>query len=230
MDYYDDGNVHGYYDTSGDPADEIFIFRPGIADTTPPITFPEDDNGSIDEDGDIDNAALSNNNLYDEMGNDTDILMFYSDGSLMDIKIYNVVEHDGYITFDVYLPPKIDLVSEIEIPIGTELYLYDALGFEYRAEITNIAGNTEVYYTTDGTEPTDLSTHYAGETIIVDAQRDVIKAAVYADGILKSIIVKEFNFMSQIESDHNPYGNQQNITWYLDLADNFSTFVFRFKR
>lgn len=104
MDYFDKGNEHGYYDTQGNPIDELFVFRPGISNTPLPIFFEEIDDEEIDEDGEIDDAALSNNNLYNEMGNDTDITMFYSDGSLMDIKIFNVVEHDGVITFDVYLP------------------------------------------------------------------------------------------------------------------------------
>ena len=59
----------------------------------------------------IEDAALSQSNLYDEMGLGTDIAMFYSDGTLMNITIKNVVEHDGYITFDVILnAPEIDKI------------------------------------------------------------------------------------------------------------------------
>ncbi len=228
FDYFDDGNVQGYYDEQGNPADELFIFRPGITGFPLPIVFPDEDIDDFDEDGDIDDAALSDSNLHDEMGNGTDIVMFYSDGTLMDVKIYNVYEHDGVITFDIYLPPRIELISEVDIPLGTDLYLYDADGFEYRAEITNIPSNTEVYYTLDGTEPSLNSTLYAGENIIIDVLSNVIKANVYLDGILISVISKEYNFVSEIESDHNPYGNDQNISWYLDLEDDLSAYDLNF--
>ena len=228
FDYFDDGNVQGYYNNSGIPRDELFIFRPGIDINTLPFIFPENDVEGKDEDGDIDNAAISNNNTYSEMGNDTDIAMFYSDGTLIDIKIYNVVEQDGIITFDIYLPPRIELISEIEIPEGTELYLYDGAGFEYRLNITNIPSNALVYYTLDGTTPNDGSTLYDGGIITFNASSNVVKAAVYIDGVLTSNLIKEYNFVMDIESNHNPYGDDQDITWYLDLADDFSTFELNF--
>jgi len=228
FDYFDDGNVQGYYNTSGVPRDELFIFRPGIDINTLPFIFPEVDADEVDEDGDIDNAAISNNNIYSEMGNGTDIAMFYSDGTLIDILIYNVIEHDGVITFDIYLPPRIELISEVEIPEGTELYLYDGDGFEYRLNITNIPSNALIYYTLDGSDPTTSSTLYTDEIITFDASSNVIKADVYIDGVLTSSLVKEFNFVSDIESDHNPYGNNQDVTWYLDLADDFSTYEMNF--
>ena len=227
-DYFDDGNVQGYYDASGEPRDELFIFRPGINTDVLPIIFPEINNVEIDEDGDIDNAAISNNNPFSEMGNDTDIAMFYSDGTLMDIKIYNVIEHDGLITFDIYLPPTIELVSELDIPAGTDLYLYDGAGFSYRVDITNIPSNGLVYYTLDGTEPSTSSTLYTGGNIGFDASSNIINFAIYVDGVLMSIIVKEYNFVNDIETAHNPYGNMQNIIWYLDLEDNTSNYDLHF--
>ncbi len=228
LDYFDEGNVQGYYNTSGVPQDELFIFRPGISSDILPIIFPELDDEYVDEDGDIDNAAISNNNLHDEMGNNTDIPMFYSDGTLMDIKIYNVIEHDGVVTFDVYLPPRLELVSEIEIPAGTELYLYDGAGFEYRLNITNVPSNALVYYTLDGSVPSESSTLYTGGIINFDETSKHIRASVYIDGILVSSLEKEYNFVSDIETTHNPYGNRENITWYLDLEDDLSTYDLSF--
>lgn len=228
FDYFDEGNEYGYYNPSGIPNDELFIFRPGIDITTLPLIFPEINDVNVDEDGDIDNAAISNNNFYNEMGNDTDIAMFYSDGEIIDIKIYNVIEHDGVITFDIYLPPKIELISEIDIPNGDELYLYDGNGFEYRLNINNIPSNTLVYYTQDGTTPDNNSTLYDGGIITFDAESSIIKAAVYVDGILVSNLEKEFNFVNDIETNHNPYGNYQNIVWYLDLKDDNSTYKLHF--
>lgn len=223
-DYFDDGNVEGYYDESGNPADELFIFRPGIDESQIPIVFPSEDHHSKDEDGDIDNAALSNNNLYDAMGYGTDIVMFYSDGSLINIKIDNVIEHDGLITFDVILPPRIDIVSEVEIPANTELYLFDGTGFEYRATLANLPNNALAYYTLDGSTPTQSSTLYTGNNIAFDASTNQISFSVYIDGILQSTVSREFNFVSSIETNHFPYNDYQNVTWYLDLKNDLDTF------
>ncbi len=228
FDYLELGNEDGYYAASGTPRDELFIFRPGIDASTLPIVFPEIDEDGVDEDGDIDNAAISNNNLYKEMGNGTDIPMFYSDGTLINIKIYNVIEHDGVITFDVYLPPRIELVSEIDIPEGTELYLFDGPGFEYRLNISNIPDNALVYYTQDGSTPDNTSTLYDGGIISFNATTSTIKAAVYVDGILTDNLIKSFNFVNEIETAHNPYGDMQNTTWYLDLADDASAYNLHF--
>ncbi|MFK5883823.1 MAG: M6 family metalloprotease domain-containing protein [Candidatus Izemoplasma sp.] len=227
QDFYTDGNVDGYYDYNGIAVDELFIFRPGLA-VTPPITFPEVDRQSKDEDGDLDNAALSNNNPYDEMGNGTDIVMFYSDGSLMDIKIFNVIEHDGVITFDLYLPPRIELVSEVDIPTDTILYLLDADGFEYRVTLSNIPLGASVYYTLDGTIANETSAEYIGGNINFTAVDNIINVSFYVDGILISNITEEYNFVSIIETSHNPYGDYQDITWYLDLEDDTLTYDLSF--
>ncbi len=230
-DYIDDGNVYGYYDYFGDPADEVFIFRPGISFDTLPIIFPDFDDEYTDEDGQIEHAALSQNNLYDEMGTDTEIPMFYSDGTLMDIKITNVVEYDdGYISFTVDFNelPQIELVSDIAIPEGTELFLYDGIEFEYRAEIVDIAENVLVYYTTDGTIPDDTSMLYEGEIINFDASSNIINIAVYINGVFSMQLSREFDFVIEITTDHSEYGNNQNITWYLDLQDESNAYNLNF--
>jgi len=230
LDYYDEGNVYGYYDSEGNPADEVFIFRPGISFNPLPITFPDFDDELIDEDGIVEQAALSQNNQYDEMGIGTDIPMFYSDGTLMEIIIENVIEYDGYISFDVLLqlPPTIELLSDFEIPEHDELYLFDGFGFEYRAQITNISDNGVVYYTTDGSLANDTKTLYEGEIIYFDSRSNVINVAVYTDGIKTSIASRTFNFVTEITTDHGAYGDSQNIIWYLDLKDESNVFDMHF--
>jgi len=218
LDYVDEGNVSGYYDDYGDPRDEVFIFRPGIIDTIPPITFDGIDNESIDEDGNISQAALSNRNPYDEMGNNTDILMFYSDGSLMDMKIYNVVERQGHITFDVYLPPKITLDCDYDINPLSSLYLVDAPGLSYQVNVTNIAPSTTLYYTLDGSTPNNTSIPYTGVPIEITAENNDVQLALY-DGLeLLGIVSKSFQFTSSIESAHYPYGDEVSTSWYVDLS------------
>jgi len=214
---YENGNVDGYYDSEGNPQDEVFIFRPGITDIIPPITFEDSDNEFIDEDGDISKAALSDSNLYDEMGNDTSISMFYSDGSLMDLKIYNVVEHDGYITFDVYIPPIITLQSNISLDGLQNLYLVDAPGLNYYVDISNIPVDGIAYYTLDGTTPNLSSAVYTSNPIEITALNNQITTAIYVDGELMSVVTKSYQFASTIESEHFPYGNEVVLNWYIHL-------------
>ena len=215
IDYIDDGNVDGYYDSEGNPMDEVFIFRPGIVDILPPITFEDFDDDLIDEDGDIENAALSDTNLHDEMGNGTSITMFHSDGSLMDMKIYNVVEHDGYITFDVYMPPVIDLVTNISLSNVTNLYLVDLPGLNYYVDISNLPVDGTIYFTTDGTTPNMNSDAYQGNPILITADNNQITTALYIDDILMSTFSKSYQFASSIESEHYPYGNDVLTNWYI---------------
>lgn|GEM_PF-2045739 len=221
-DYFDMGNVYGYYSEEGNPRDEVFVFRPGINDVNVPIVFSEDGSAFPDEDGEIDQAAISNTNYFKEMGIGTDIVMFYSDGTIMDIKIFNIVEGDGSITFEILIggiTPSIDLNSTYSISSATELYLLDIDGLEYEAEINNVPEGSEIYYTTDGTTPTIDSTLYLGEEFIFNADSNVIKAAIYIDGELIDVITKEFNFVTDISTDHAAYGNNQDITWYIGMPD-----------
>ena len=217
LDYYDDGNVYGYYDSNMDPRDEVFVFRPGITDLTEPIEFDDEDNLGIDEDGYIDRAAISNNNVYDEMGLGTNFLMFYSDGTLMDIRIYNVHEYQDRITFDVYLPPRIELNSAVDLSMAGDYKLLNLPTMDYSATITNIANDAIIYYTTDGTEPTTSSPVYNGQSIPISFTSRHIKLAVYVDGKLISTISKDFEFDNSLESNHNPYGNNITNKWYLSF-------------
>lgn len=221
-DYFELGNEWGYYTDQGNPRDEVFVFRPGINDVNIPIIFSDDGGGFIDEDGDIDKAAISNKNYFKEMGIGTNIVMFYSDGTLMNIKIYNIVEGDGYITFEILIggiEPSIDLDSIYPISSSTELYLLDLYGLEYAAEINNIPDGANVYYTTDGTTPTQESTLYIGEAFLFNADSNVIQAAIYFEGEFINLLTKEFNFVTEIKTDHEAYGNNQDITWYIGLED-----------
>ena len=228
MDYLNIGNDYGYYDDNDLGEDEVFVFRPGIPDSTPPITFPIDDDFNIDEDGNIDAAALSDNNFYDEMGTGTNIPMFYSSGELIDITISNVVEHDGYVTFDVELPLRIELDMDEELPGGSTLFLVDDSIYEYNFSILNLPLVGDTYYTTNGSLPTTSDTLYVGGLIPFTATNNEITVAVYEGEVLIETISKEFNFVSSVETDHNPYGNLLNISWYLDFKHEINDYTLSF--
>ncbi len=217
LDYYDRGNAAGYYNHQRQGIDEVFMFRPGIANIEPPITFIEFDDELIDEDGLIGSAALSQYNLFDEMGMGTDIPMFYSNGELIDITISNVVQHQSYITFDVDLPIKIKLDIDVDLPTGTTLLLVDSLLCEYNVGFENLPTKGEVYYTLDGSFPTTSDTQYEGGLISFDASENIVTVAVYDGETFIRSKSKEFNFVSTIETNHNPYQDLNNVTWYLDF-------------
>lgn len=216
MDYYPDGNVYGDY-SSESPRDEVFIFRPGISDLTVPITFQPEDDPMVDEDGYINQAALSDKNPYDAMGLDTDIPMFYSDGTLMSLKISNVVEHDGYITFDVFMPPALHLSSNLPNFNEEPDFLLDMGGASYQVDLSDLTHSEIVYYTTDGTYPDDTSTLYDGTPIAIDAEHNHIQLAVYINGERFATVEKVYLFTRSIETLHGNYGDNQDVTWYLHL-------------
>lgn len=217
FDFYDEGNVYGYYNDFDIAQDEVFIFRPGIPDTVAPITFPDTDANNVDEDGDIDLAALSNYNAYDEMGSGTDILMFYSDGELINIVISNVVEHEGYITFDISFSTEIKLDIDEELLEGTTLYLIDDEIYQYNFSITNLPSTNNVYYTLDGSLPTTSDTLYEGGLIPFSVTENVITIAEYDGETMISSSSEEFTFVDGIWTGHNPYGDNENVSWYLDF-------------
>jgi len=216
-DYQGDGNSQGYYDSNGNAIDEVFIFRPGLADTTSPYEFL--DNGDMLNDGYYNEAALSQNNLYDEMGYGTSIPMFFSSGETMYIHIYNVVEHNGYLTFDVYIPPMISLDMNGSSVSQYDVTLLDDLSMSYTATITNLDPSYQTYYTIDGSTPTTSSTLYNGESIPVDANHPTIKTATYNGATLVAEDSRTFTFASSIETAHNPYGDNLNTIFYLSYPD-----------
>ncbi len=98
MDKDYEGNELGYANTSdGEGINEVFVFRPNIGDITEPITFPNDENYEFY--GNLDQAAISDLNLFKEVGTTTSFILFHSDGTLMDITITNVIESNGAISF-----------------------------------------------------------------------------------------------------------------------------------
>ena len=91
------GNEDGYYSTSGEGKDEVFIFRPVTIDQN-----EYDNNGivSVTDFRFIDDAIM-NDDTYSSIGYDTGVYMFYSDGEeiMITITITNTTEDN--ITFTV---------------------------------------------------------------------------------------------------------------------------------
>lgn len=222
MDYFDMGNEQGYYlEDDYTVSEEVFVFRPGIVDTVPPITFSPIDQVGIDEDGSIDNAALSQYNLYDEMGLGTNVLMFHSDGSLMDITIKNVIEYNGYITFEVILDgPQIEVVSDYELGPINDIHFVDGFNTYYSIKIANIDRDLYVYYTVDGINPTTSSTLYDGGEIEISRFKNHLKAIVLdGDGNLVSSFNQEFDFVDHFETNHDNYGSNVHEYWLLQFKN-----------
>lgn len=208
------GNEDGSYNDQGISQDEIWVFRPGMDDQTPPIIIGDTDYAV---DGYINSAALSDENSYSSAGATTDILLFNGDGELINISIGNIDEENGSVTFDVTLPMNIILNTKIDLP-SDEVILFDNSAMDYTVDINNLPSNSDVYYTLDGSTPTEDDTPLTNSTLSIDGDNNIVTVAVYKDGAFVSSIQKEFNFSSTIESDHNPYGNELDLYWYLDFG------------
>ncbi len=230
LDYHDEGNVQGYYLEDGLTVnEEVFVFRPGIEDTIPLITFSPINRVILDEDGSIEDAALSQNNLYNEMGLGTDIVMFYSDGTLMNITIKNVVEHDGYITFEVILnAPEIKIICDYSLGKIEDVHFIDAPYTYYSIEIDNFDSNLHLYYTLDGTNPTLDSSLYNGREIEITKELNHIKAIlVDENGYFIAYIEQSFDFVSDFETDDINYRDNIHEYWLLQFR-NLTTFSIYF--
>lgn len=148
-DFIDDGNVYGYYDETA-AAEEVWVYRPNMEDTTYPIEFSLDEPVHGDEDGSPYYSGLSDNNTYNEIGVGTDILLFDSAGDEINIKITNVQEHDGYITFYVYLDdsalPEIKLNGSEHMTLEYEAYFRDP-GYTVTVDgyTVEVEGSVDVY-------------------------------------------------------------------------------------
>ena len=212
------GNESGSYDTSGTPTDEVFIFRPGMDDLIEPIILIDTEEIIID--GQIDEAALSQHNSYNSIGLGTDIPIFSSDGTILNLNIYNIQEMDGYITFDVFLEPSIDLYTNGVDLKGKEVILYDNHLMEYIVNINNLSNDLQAYYTVDGTTPSLSSKLYEGEDIEITASNNHITVALYNGTELMYFTEEEFTFSTILESDHYPYGDELDIYWYFDFDIN----------
>jgi len=220
VDYQDRGNVQGYYLNDNETvSEEVFVFRPGIEDLIPRITFSPEDLDFIDEDGSIDDAALSQYNLYDEMGIGTDFIMFHSDGTLMNISIRNVIESDGYITFDVVINnPQVSVVSEYTLGDIEDIHFVDAPETYYSITIDNIDTAVDVYYTLDGSYPTTEDFLYTGGEIEITATLNHLQAIVVEEhGTTIHSFEQEFDFVTNFETNHDNYGYNVHEYWLLQF-------------
>ena len=203
-DFYDIGNINGYYDEEGNPSEEVWLYRPGMEDTIEPIEF-DDMHSQIDVDGNPDNAALSQFNIYNAAGRNTDIPFFDSDGNLINMKITSVEIKDGYVEFLVLLDDtRLDLnheFLEVEDPIN---YL-DLPGTEYSFHLDNIPTGFTVHYTMNGNVPTIYDTQYMGEDIFFSADNNHFRFGIFYENKLVDIIEKEFTFVTNFETDHENY-------------------------
>jgi M6 family metalloprotease-like protein len=211
------GNEYGSYGSDGIPTDEVFIFRPGMDDTTEPIILEDTEDYNID--GYIDEAALSQYNNYDSIGMGTDIPIFSGDGEILNISITNVTEMNGYLTFNVQMPPSISLETNGFDLTGEDVILYNDYLMDYNVTIHNIPKNFKAYYTLDGSLPTTKSTLYTGGEIKINYLNNHIKVAVFDNFDYQYSLEKEYTFSNSIESNHNPYGNLVDTYWYFDFGD-----------
>lgn len=224
LDFEGDGNIFGYNedDVSFSGINEVFVFRPKIKDVNEPIVFPLTTNND-DYDGFINQAALSNYNNYDEANTDSNFLMFHSDGSLMDIQILNVVEHDGYITFDVIKSGSVSIIDDNDNYIDYVNIIRDAYYYD-RFEITNLNGLT-AYYTIDGSDPDIYSNLYV-EPVPFNQYTNIIKVAFY-DGLnYITTITNEVEFIDSIYYESVGYINEE--TYYFKNSDYYESIEISF--
>lgn len=220
------GNESGYARTSkGEGINEVFVFRPNIGDTTEPITFPNDESASFY--GNLNQAAISNLNLFKEANTTTSFLLFHSDGTLMDITITNVIESNGSITFDITMNTVLDInfmIDDMEYSSDIKFIDHPLITYEGTLEFDE---SYDVYYSYQDEEVDNQSLIYDG-VIPFDASKNKVNLAVYQNGEFETTMSYEFDFVDVIETNHNPYGNMQDIYWYIPAIQDLSVFEVTF--
>ena len=225
-DFIDIGNVEGYYDLDFNTSEEVWLYRPSMADTTEPIEF-DDVEPTYDVDGNPNNAALSQLNMYDEAGRNTDILFFDSDGNLINMKITDVEIKDGYVEFIAIVDDtRLDLNHEF-LEVDEAVNYLDLPGTEYSFHIDGIPAGFEAYYTIDETTPSIYDTPYTGEDIEFDAENNIFKLGLFYEGVMVDMIVQEFTFVPNFETKHDGYHNFRVEYWYLNF-EKITTFEVEF--
>ena len=220
------GNESGYATTSkGEGINEVFVFRPNIGDTTEPITFPNDESSSFY--GNLNQAAISNLNLFKEANTTTSFLLFHSDGTIMDITITNVIESNGSITFDITMNTVLDInfmIDDMEYSRDIKFIDHPLITYEGTLEFDE---SYDVYYSYQDEEVDNQSLIY-DDVIPFDASKNKVNLAVYQNGEFETTMSYEFEFVDVIETNHNPYGNMQDIYWYIPPIDDLSVFELTF--
>jgi M6 family metalloprotease-like protein len=224
-DFY--GNQDGYSETSNGPGiNEVFVFRPYIKDILEPITFPDEVTDQT-FDGDISLAALSQFNAFDEANTSSDFLMFHSDGTLMDIRITNVVIENGNVSFTLSFERNISVSLEVggftltqdDFLIDHELLIYEG--------VLNGASGYDIYMSFDGSEATSDDMLYNGR-FTFNSSHKIVHLAFYKDGIKFGDQQLIIPFASSIESKHNPYGNDVYLSFYIPNIDDLKRLTLTF--
>jgi M6 family metalloprotease-like protein len=206
--------------------DEIFVFRPYVEDIDPPITFIDD----YSVDGVLEDAALSQYNVFNSANVDDAFMFYSSEGHHYDFYIYDVEEHDGHLTFFVsfdalenIIQPVLNLDVSLSNP-HTEIVLLDLPGTLYTVSLPNVEATQTVYYTTDGSMPTDSSLIYTpGDDIKITSDNNILRVVVYEGDVLLTHFEKTYTFASTIESSHYGYGDDAHITWVAQFIEATTT-------
>ncbi|BCR36703.1 immunoglobulin-like domain-containing protein [Mariniplasma anaerobium] len=96
-DYEGDGNVEGYYSIDDIGLDEVFVFRPLTYDLS---LYTNNDIYYIVDDGDVDQGMLQLGS-NDEAGPGTNIPLFYSDGTKINISINLISEDSDFVELSI---------------------------------------------------------------------------------------------------------------------------------
>ncbi len=207
LDYQGMGNRNGMYNDNLESVNEVFVFRPGITDFIEPIIVENYSSGFIFD------AALGN--TYTEAGLGTNMPIFHSDGTLINIKINNVTIHDGYITFDFATPPRL-MLDTMTDPLPLEsTTLYDHPSVTYDVLVQGLKETQDLYY----------KFNVEDEYQLLDSN------AISINNTVSSIFVKikegeelilettyDILFNNIIESEH-PYDENFDKFWYIEYLE-----------